>query len=85
MNTDRNNRYQKKVHSKTPKKGDFKIKKRVNKIKYFTHSFKVDLTGVEPVSKRGINSLSTCLSSLKFSRHGKTEATNTVLILFILT
>jgi len=43
----------------------------------------VELEGVEPSSKQGNNKLSTCLSSLKFSSVGKTEATNLHLILFI--
>lgn len=36
---------------------------------------KVELTGIEPVSERESNMLSTCLSSLRFSCGGKTEAT----------
>jgi len=43
----------------------------------------VELGGVEPPSKQGKNKLSTCLSSLRFSNAGKTEATNLRLILFI--
>jgi hypothetical protein len=43
----------------------------------------VDLEGVEPSSKQGNNKLSTCLSSLRFSSVGKTEATNLHLIPFI--
>ena len=44
----------------------------------------VELEGVEPSSKQGNNKLSTCLSSLRFSSVGRTEATNSHLILFIL-
>ena len=40
----------------------------------------VELTGFEPVSERGSNTLSTCLSSLWFSSSSKTEATNCYLI-----
>lgn len=43
----------------------------------------VELEGVEPSSKQGNNKLSTCLSSLRFSSAGKTEATNLRLIPFI--
>jgi|GEM_PF-3500577 len=42
--------------------------------------FFVELEGVEPSSKQGNNKLSTCLSSLRFSCTGKTEATNLRLI-----
>jgi len=44
--------------------------------------FFVELEGVEPSSKQGMNKLSTCLSSFGFSCSGKTEATNYCLILF---
>ncbi len=43
--------------------------------------FLVDLEGVEPSSKRGSHTLSTCLSSPEFSCIDKTEATNLYLIL----
>jgi|GEM_PF-4427552 len=43
----------------------------------------VDLEGFEPSSKRGINLLSTCLSSLNFSTCYKTEATDNKLIPFV--
>lgn len=36
----------------------------------------VELTGFEPVSERGSNMLSTCLSSPQFSCQCRTEATN---------
>ena len=45
--------------------------------------FSVELEGVEPSSKQGNNKLSTCLSSLRFSCAGKTEATNPRLILYV--
>ena len=43
----------------------------------------MELERLELSSKRGTNLLSTCLSSLRFSEQGKTEATNLELILFI--
>ena len=43
--------------------------------------FIVELEGVEPSSKRGSHTLSTCLSSPKFSSISRTEATNLYLIL----
>ena len=43
--------------------------------------FLVDPEGVEPSSKRGRHTLSTCLSSPEFSCRDKTEATNLYLIL----
>ena len=45
------------------------------------YPFLVDLEGVEPSSKRGSHTLSTCLSSPEFSCIDKTEATNLYLIL----
>lgn len=39
------------------------------------------LEGVEPSSKQGSHTLSTCLSSPKFSSISRTEATNLYLIL----
>ena len=44
-------------------------------------SMMVELRGVEPRSKQGNNTLSTCLSSPGFSCANKTEATNLRLIL----
>ena len=41
----------------------------------------VDLEGVEPSSKQGMNKLSTCLSPPSLSGAGKTGATNLHLIL----
>ena len=41
----------------------------------------VDLEGVEPSSKQGMNKLSTCLSPPSLSGAGKTGATNPHLIL----
>ena len=41
----------------------------------------VELEGIEPSSKRGSHTLSTCLSSPKFSSISRTEATNLYLIL----
>ncbi len=46
----------------------------------FSNPF-VELEGVEPSSKRGSHTLSTCLSSPKFSSISRTEATNLYLIL----
>lgn len=43
----------------------------------------VELERFELSSKRGINLLSTCLSSLKLSGRSKTEATNSTLILYV--
>ncbi len=43
----------------------------------------MELEGLEPSSKRGINLLSTCLSSPSFSTRHKTEATYAELILLI--
>ena len=41
----------------------------------------IGMEGVEPSSKRGSHTLSTCLSSPKFSSISRTEATNLYLIL----
>lgn len=49
---------------------------------YFEFSF-VELRGVEPRSKRGSNTLSTCLSKIWFSNEDWIKATDPHLISFI--